>query len=151
MTARSLIGAEVKVLGTARQSLNSTTEAAFDFGTPNDLYLPVNANGSSYESGDRILVIVTVDAGAGTTDHLLVSIYDADDNAGSIGTPAAAIVDHPSATYGLGSISANTGHHRTIAGVKLQPGRPWLRVSLDASGTTDTFVGTCLVLAIPQV
>lgn len=142
MTAKTLIGAELHVLGTATATFTGTTETALDFGTPNDLDL---ANTAAYEHGDRVLIVLTADT-AGTTDSLTVLVYDADDNAGSIGTPAAAVVDHPHADYDL---TGGTGNHIAVASVQLQAGRPWLRVALDASGATDSWEVHAIVLGVP--
>lgn len=129
------------VLGFAKVTINSATTTAFDFGTPDQINL---ASVSGYSPGDRVLVVLTAST-AGTTDALTWVIEDAPDSSGSIGTPAAA-----SATFVTGALSAGTGDDYTVAAVKVQAGRPWLKVSATRVGTTDTHVCHCTVLALPS-
>lgn len=140
MTAHSLIGAEVKVLATAKGAISSATTTSFDFGTPDDLYLPTSA----FRSADRIILLLDAST-AGTTDSLTWVVQDADDNAGSIGTPATAITNATG-----GTLAGGTGDDYRVVGVDLQSGRPWLRVRFTSTGATDTFITQCTVLAIPQ-
>lgn len=130
----------LKVLGTAKVTINSATTTNFDFGTPNDLDLSDLAN---YAPGDRILVVLSAST-AGTTDALTWVIQDAPDNAGSIGTPATAVTSAVS-----GGLSAGTGDDFSVFAVRVQYGRPWLRVAVTRAGTTDTHVTHCTVLAVP--
>lgn len=129
----------VKLLGSAKVTINSATTTAFDFGTPNDLDLSAL---SGYAPGDRILVKLSAST-AGTTDALTWVIQDADDSAGSIGTPATAVTSAVS-----GALAAGTGDDYSVFAVQVQNGRPWLRVSVTRVGTTDTHVTHCMVLAV---
>lgn len=133
--------AGAKVLGTSKVTINSATTTVFDFGTPNDIDLRAE---SDYAPGDRILVVLSAST-AGTTDALTWVIEDAADNAGSIGTPAAATT-----SFITGALSAGTGDDFTVAALKVVNDRPWLRVSVTRVGTTDTHVTHCTVLAVPS-
>lgn len=140
MTARTALDS-VKVLGSAKGSVNSAATAALDFGTPNDLDLRALAN---WSAGCRLLVILR-NTTAGTTDTTSWTIQDAPDNAGSIGTPATAVTSVVS-----GSLAGGTGDQVCVVAVTPQSGRPWLRVnSVRASGTTDTTVVSAIVMALP--
>ena len=143
MSVRELIAVteDVRVIATAKASHNSTTEAAFDFGTPNDIDLEALAEAGTIKPGDRILVVFKATT-AGTTDTVSFTAYDAPDAAGSIGTPAAATVD--------GVLTGGTGDETALVAVQVKAGRPWLRFGVDASGTTDTFACTCTVLAVSR-
>jgi len=133
--------AGAKLLASSKVTINTATTTAFDFGTPNDIDLRSEAD---YGHGDRILVTLTASTG-GTTDSLTWVISDAPDNAGSIGTPAAA-----STSFVTGALAETTGDAFTVAAVRLKPERPWLRVAVTSSGATDTFVTHCMVLAVPS-
>lgn len=138
MTVRDLIGSRVRILGQAKVTINSATTTSFDFGTPDDLKFDgVN----DLRPGERLLVVFSATS-AGTTDTVSFVVQDAADNAGSIGTPAAAVTD--------GTLTGGTGDRRAVTGVRLQAGRPWLRCRVTSTGATDTFVASCLVLAIPR-
>lgn len=132
--------AGLKVLGTSKVTLNASSTSTFDFGTPDDINLATNAN---YAPGDRVLVALTAST-AGTTNTVTWVIQDADDNAGSIGTPATAVTDAVS-----GALAAGTGDDYSLFAVEIQNGRPWLRVKVTGNGTTDTFVCHAVVLAVP--
>jgi len=134
-----LAGAEV--VATSKVTIATATTTAFDFGTPNDINLAAAAN---YDAGDRILVVLTAST-AGTTDNLTWVIQDADDSSGSIGTPATAVTSAIA-----DALAATTGDAYSVFAVKLQAGRPWLRVAVTSSGATDTFVTHCTVLAVPS-
>lgn len=138
MTVRDLIGAEIKVLGTAKLSVATAATANFDFGTPDDINLAKNTN---YRPGDRILVVFDAST-AGTTNTIAFSVQDANDSSGSIGTPATALTD--------GTLTGGTGDQYAVTGVQLQAGRPWLRFRATGNGTTDTFVCQCTVLSVPR-
>ena len=141
MPAREMLGGVVKVLGTAKASIATATTTSLDFGTPDDINLASNAN---YSPGDRIVLVLDLST-AGTTDTTGWVIQDAPDSSGSIGTPATAVTDGTSLTGG-------TGDQYFVVGVRVQAGRPWLRVRVTrASGTTDTTVAQATVLAIPPV
>jgi hypothetical protein len=125
----------------SKVTINSATTTAFDFGTPNDIDLRAL---SGYAPGDRVLVVLTATT-AGTTDALTWVIQDAADNAGSIGTPAAAVTSAVA-----GALSAGTGDDYSAFAVQVQPNRPWLRVAVTRVGTTDTHVTHCSVYAVPN-
>jgi len=125
----------------SKVTINSATTTSFDFGTPDDINL---AAVSGYSAGDRILVMLTAST-AGTTDALTWVIQDADDSSGSIGTPATAVTSAVA-----GALSASTGDDYSAFAVKIQPGRPWLRIRVTRVGTTDTHVTHCSVYAIPN-
>lgn len=137
MTSRELVVPRVLAVGTA--SIATATTVNVDFGTPDDVLVAVGAN---YKPGDRLVCVITASTG-GTTDTTTFSVQDAPDNAGSIGTPAAAVT--------TGSLAGGTGNLYAVVGIQLQPGRPWLRVrATRASGTTDTHVIRAVLLAIPH-
>lgn len=140
MTARSLIGAEIKILATAKISVVNTT-TSFDFGTPDDIYLP---GLSGFKSSDRIVLLLDAST-TGSTDSLTWVVQDAPDSSGSIGTPATAVTDATG-----GTLAGGTGDDYRVVGVQLQTNRPWLRVRATGSGATDTFTCRCTVLAIPS-
>jgi hypothetical protein len=145
MPAREIISPELHVLGTSKVTISTATTTSFDFGTPNDIDLASVVStepGYTYVHGDRVLVILTAST-AGTTDSLTWVIQDADDNAGDIGTPATAVT--------TGTLAVTTGDAFSQISVKLQSGRPWLRVRVTSSGSTDTFVCHCTVLGVPGV
>lgn len=144
MPVNDLLGAQLKVLGKGKVSINTVTTTNIDFGTPDDINLLTNPN---YKPGDRIVAVFDLST-AGTADTTSVSVQDAPDNAGSIGTPATAVTDVAPTGDGL---AGGTGDRYMVVGVRLQPGRPWLRFrTTRASGTTDTTVVQCTVLAIPR-
>lgn len=136
MTGRQLIGAEYKVLGFSKITIAAPATANFDFGTPDDLYLPSTA----FKNSDRILVVCLAST-AGSTSTLTWVVQDAPDNAGAIGTPAAAITS--------GTLAGGTGDDNRVLGVLPQAGRPWLRVGVTHAIATDSFVCHALVLAVP--
>lgn len=145
MPAREMIDGDLHVLGTSKVTISTATTTSFDFGTPDDINLATNtanAPGLAFEHGDRVLVILTATTG-GTTDSLTWVIQDANDSSGSFGTAATAVT---SGTLAVGTSDA----HSQIA-VKLQAGRPWLRIRVTSSGATDTFVCHCTVLGVPAV
>lgn len=130
----------VRRLGTAKGSIATVTTTAFDFGTPNDIDL----RSTGWARGCRLLVIIHLTT-AGTTDTTAVTVQDAPDSSGSIGTPAAADTN-----VIAGSLAGGTGDQYIAVAVTPKADRPWLRVNLvRASGTTDTVVGTVTVLALP--
>lgn len=141
MTARMAFGAEVKVLGKAKASSNGATPVNFDFGTPDDLYLPTL---SGFVSNMRILCLFDASRASGTTDSITFGVQDAPDSAGSIGTPAAAVTSSSTTLIG-----AATGDFYAIAAVVLQSGRPWLRCTAVSSGATDAMILQVTVLGIP--
>lgn len=136
MTVRDLNAANLKLLGTAKVSINANTTTNFDFGTPDDINLPALSN---YKHGDKVLVVFTATT-AGTTNVVSFSVQDAPDNSGSIGTPATAITD--------GTLTGGTGDQHAHTAVRVQSGRPWLRCRVTSNGNTDTFVATAKAFAI---
>lgn len=147
MPAREMLvaGTDLHVLGTSKVTISTATTTSFDFGTPDDINLATvtaNAPGLNYESYDRVLVVLTAST-AGTTDSITWVIQDAPDSAGSIGTTATAVTS--------GTLAVGTSDAYSQIAVKVQAGRPWLRVRVTSSGATDTFVCHCTVLGIPSV
>lgn len=145
MSVREKIAGDLVLLATSKATISTATTTAFDFGTPNDINLAsVTAGqpGALYKHGYRILVVLAATT-AGTTDTVSWVIQDADDSSGSIGTPATADTD--------GTLTGGTGTQYAATSVKLKYGRPWLRISIKSTGATDTFVGTCMVFAVPAV
>lgn len=130
------VSSEIKLLGSARLSITDATTSFFDFGTPDNIKL---AAGSTYKPGDRILVVITTDSD-GTTDTITAVIQDADDNAGSIGTPATATTS--------GTLLMGSGDKAACYGVLVKSGRPWLKIGVTESGATDTIVCHCSVYAV---
>lgn len=128
-----------RVLATGAASIATVTTTNVDFGTPDDVLVQPGAN---FKPGDRLVAVITAST-SGTTDASSFSVQDAPDSAGSIGTPATADTTTLPA--------AATGNQYLCVGIRLQPGRPWLRVRVTrASGTTDTLVVRVVLLAIPH-
>jgi hypothetical protein len=137
MTSRELV--VPRVVGSAQASIATATTVNLDFGTPDDTKLAV---GATFQPNDRLMLVITATT-AGTTDSTSFSVQDAPDNAGSIGTPAAAVTTTLPA--------AATGNQSVVCGILIQPGRPWIRVrATRASGTTDTLVVRAVLLAVPH-
>lgn len=133
--------AGAKVLGVDTLILTDGTETAFDFGTPNDINLAAESN---YSPGDRILIVFAGRAAAAqTTDAVTWAVYDADDNAGSIGTPVAAVTSVIDGAL-IGAATEDT----LVLAMKVQPDRPWIRCSADMQGTTDDYHVSCVVMAV---
>lgn len=133
MTSRELVNARTLATMTASIATVTTTNLTSDVKV---------APGANFKPGDRLVLVLTMST-AGTTDTTSVSVQDADDAAGSIGTPATAVT--------TGSLAGGTGNQFVVAGIKLQPGRPWIRVRVTrASGTTDTHVVRAVLLAVPH-
>lgn len=137
MTSRELVGARVLAVGTA--SIATATTTALDFGTPDDVKVAV---GTNYKPGDRLVLVLTANS-SGSTDANDFIVLDAPDSSGSIGSTAAAV------TTALPAAVA--GSQGVAIGIRLQPGRPWLRVQVHrASGTTDTTKVVGVLLAVPH-
>lgn len=145
MPAREMLGGVIKVLGTAKVTIATATTSSLDFGTPDDINLAgLTGPGSTYSPGDRIVAIFDSST-SGTTDTTGFVVQDAPDSAGSIGATATAVTDGT-------SLAGGTGDQYAVVGVRVQAGRPWLRFrATRASGTTDSTVVQCTVLAIPPV
>jgi hypothetical protein len=132
----------LRVLGTAKGSIATATTTALDFGTPNDIDLRT----TDWARGCRLLLILR-NTTAGTTDTTGWTVQDADDNAGSIGTPATA---DTSIIAGASALTGGTGDQYCVVAITPKAGRPWIRVNMTrASGTTDTTVVSAILLAVP--
>lgn len=126
---------------TANQVIAANSTVAFDFGTPDNIYLPNFA-----KPGDRILVMLTAVRAAGTTSTLQLVVQDADGAATAIGTPATATVVGSNAVVA----AADAGNSTRFVSLVVKAGRPWLKVSLThAGGGTDSFNTVCTVFALP--
>jgi hypothetical protein len=138
LTVNDLASAGLKRLGTAKASIGSGTVSVtnFDFGTPDDLNLSAL---TGYGHADRVLVVFTATATSGS-DSVSFDVQDADDNAGAIGTPAAAVTDGT-----LTGLPVDAVAHTFV---RLQYGRPWLRCRVTKAGTTSTVVATAQVFAV---
>jgi hypothetical protein len=126
VSARAIIGAAVKILGTGLVEIESPSTVDFDFGDPNDLHLPSQPG---FSSACRILIVLggIVDANPGGEDpEFEFAILDAPDDNGVIGTPAPAIVDN-------GVAVGEYGHRSIIYGLLMQVDRPWLRITATKS------------------
>src|SRR3954464_2381439 len=133
MTARELV--LPRLVGTSTGSIATATTVNLT----NDFNLNTLL-GTNFRPLDRIIIVIRATT-AGTTDATSFSVQDANDNAGSIGTPATAITTTLPA--------AATGNQTVLIGVQLQSGRPWLRIrAVRASGTTDTLAVSAVVLAM---
>ena len=144
MGARELLGGCV-VLASAGLTIAANATTAFDFGTPNDIYLPAVAS-NGYKSGMRLLLVLSDIRAAGTTSSLGYSVQDADDTDGgtTIGTPATAVTDGTSLTH---TIAAS---HTKVVGIAVQTGRPWLRVNaIHGTAGTDSYQCHAVLLGIP--
>lgn len=120
---------------------NATT--AMDFGTPNDIDLRT----TDFKPGTRVLLALSASRASGTTSSLTFTIQDADDNAGSIGTPATATIGGT-----IPSVAAAGGLFcEGIVSVKVKPDRPWIRVNMvHGTAGTDSFTCHAHVLGIPN-
>jgi hypothetical protein len=138
MTVNDLASAGLKRLGSAKVSISSGTVSVtnFDFGTPDDLNLAALTN---YKHGDKLLVVFTATATSGS-DSITFDVQDAADNAGSIGTPAAAVTDGA-----LTGLQVDAVAHTFV---RVQSDRPWLRCRVTKAGTTSTVVATAQVFAV---
>jgi hypothetical protein len=134
---RSIAG--IREIAYAKGSIAAVATTALDFGTPNDVKLT-----DFLEHGERCLVVLK-NTTAGTTDTTSWTVQDADDNAGSIGTPATAVTTVVTGT----ALSGGTGDKRSVVEVTVNKNRPWLRVNMvRGAGTTDTTVVTATVYAV---
>lgn len=142
-TVRWATGAAVLAESTQTIAANATT--AFDFGTPNDIYLL--DSDYPYRPGDRLLVVLSVVRAAGTTSTLTFTIQDAPDNGGSIGTPAAASTSGETPVYAAGT----AGAQNTLAAIQVKADRPWIRINaVHGAAGTDSFQCHCTVLRVPS-
>jgi hypothetical protein len=136
MPARDLLGAEVVVLGSAKLTIAAPATTQLTGASWNVPTL------TGYKPGMR-LVLVCQATTAGTTSTLTWVVQDADDNAGSIGTPATAVTDSTGAT-----LAGGTGDDYRVVGIKPQVSRPWLKVSVTHATATDSFVCGASLLGI---
>lgn len=143
MGVRDLVGGQLVKLAAAKLTVNSSATTAFDFGTPNDVNLAAAAGapGNGYRAGDRLLLVVSSTT-AGTTNAIAITVQDADDSSGSIGTPATALTD--------GTLTGGTGDRQFLTMVQVQAGRPWIRVNGVGVGATDTHLLTATLYAVPR-
>jgi hypothetical protein len=143
MGAKELLGGGCTVLATATSVDSNTTPVVFDFGTPNDIYLPGVASGAK-QSGDRLALVLVARRTSGTTSICTFTVQDADDTDGgtTIGTPATALTD---SSNGLATTA--TTDLVTVVGVRVQTARPWLRVSFVLDDGTDVFTCQAFLLA----
>lgn len=143
MGVRDLVGGQLIKIASAKLSVATAATTAFDFGTPNDVNLAAasGAPGNGYRAGDRLLLVVTSTTG-GTTNAIAISVQDADDSSGSIGTPATALTD--------GTLTGGTGDRQFLTMIQVQAGRPWIRVNGIGVGTTDTHTLTAVLYAVPR-
>jgi hypothetical protein len=142
MPVREHIAADLVLLGTSKVTIATAVTTNFDFGTPDDIRLGALAGkpGAGYKHGQKVLVVFTATS-AGTTDTVSFSVQDAADNAGAIGTPAAADTS--------GTLTGGVTNQFARASVRVKSDRPWLRCRVTSTGATDTFVATCQVFAVP--
>lgn len=133
----------VRKIAGASQVIAANATTAFDFGTPDDVNLA--GSGSVYAPGDRVLLLISATRAAGTTSSLAFTIQDAADSSGSIGTPATAVTTGTAPAFGAG----DAGHQSAVVAVKVQPGRPWIRVNaVHGIAGTDSFQCHCTVLGV---
>jgi hypothetical protein len=143
-TSRWAVSEEVERLTGASQVIAANATTAFDFGTPND----VNLADLGLKHGDRVMVHISAVRAAGTTSTLAFTIQDADDNAGSIGTPATAVTSGTAPTFATDSGAV---HKSAVVAVKVQNGRPWLRINaVHGVAGTDSFQCHCSVYGVSQ-
>lgn len=139
MTVRTQFGAELKALFSAKASIATVTTTTIGA----DINLSATA---AFVSAMRILVIFDATT-AGTTDTTSFVVQDANDSAGSIGTPATALTTEVSGS----GLAGGTGDRLAVVAVQLQYGRPWLRLRCArAAGTTDTTVVRGIILGVPE-
>ena len=130
-----------KIAG-ASQVIAANATTAFDFGTPNDIDL----TDLVYNPGDRVLVLLSATRAAGTTSTLDFTIQDAPDSSGSIGTPATAVTSGTAPSFAADSGAV---HKSAVVAVKIQPGRPWIRVNaVHGTAGTDSFQCHATVLGV---
>lgn len=141
MGARDFIAGVITRLHAA-QVLATPSTVAFDFGTVNDIDLRDFGN-----PGDRVVILLTANRASGTTSTLQLNVQDAPDNAGNIGTPAAADVVGSNAIIAAGDAGLST---RCVSLV-IKANRPWLRLSLTHASGSDSFQAHATVLLIPKV
>lgn len=135
---------DLHALAVAGQVVASNATTAFDFGTPDDIYLPT-VGSSAYKPGDTVLVVLSATRAAGTTSTLSYTIQDAPDSAGSIGTPATAVTAGTVPAF----LAAGAGTKSAAIAVQVQPGRPWLRINVvHGGGGTDSFNVQCSVFGV---
>lgn len=134
MTAKELILPRVVATFTGTIATVTTTNLTADLKL---------APGATYSPNDRLVLVIRATT-AGTTDSSSFDVQDAPDNAGSIGTPAAAVLDRA-------LVAATTGSQTVVYGVRLQNNRPWIRVRvIRGAGTTDTLLVSAVLLAVPH-
>lgn len=151
MPPREKIAAGLHLLGQATVTISSDTTTAYDFGTPNDINcaaITTGQPGALYEHADRVIAVFGAVETAGTTGTDTVSwvVQDAADNgSGSIDTGTLATADTD------GTLTGGTGTQYAYTSIKLKSGRPWLRISVDSDGATNTFVTTAQAFGVARV
>lgn len=146
MPVRTMFGPSVTVLAVGTASPASTGGAAFDFdagGSVNDLYLPNLVN---FKSTTRLLVAVFASKSTGTTSKFVLTVQQAPDNSGAIGTPETAVTD---LVPGVTAAATAVGNTVVLASLAVQPDRPWIRVRGATDTGTDSFTATAYVLGLP--
>lgn len=144
MSASSLIGAEIQILGTGVTWVNTPSTVIFDFGLPaGDLHLPSQAG---FTPGCRVIILFAgaIDTNGAGDDTVEFEILDGTDNNGQIGDKAPAITDD-------GVPIGSPGHRSLMFGLQMQANRPWLRCMLRHTNPDTTVIGRAIVLAIPRV
>lgn len=127
----------------ASQVIAANATTAFDFGDPND----VDLRDTPFKPGDRVLLVISALRAAGSTSSLTFTVQDAADNNGNIGTPGTATVYGTLPSFGAG----DSGYKAALVGVKVKPGRPWIRVNaVHGISGTDSFQCHCSVLGVPS-
>jgi hypothetical protein len=143
-TSRWNVNGEMERLAGSFQTIAANATTAFDFGTPNDIKLST----LGLNHGDRVLIHISAVRAAGTTSTLAFTIQDADDNAGSIGTPATATT---SGTAPVFATDSGAIHQSAVVSVQVKHGRPWLRINaVHGVAGTDSFQCHCTVYGVKQ-
>lgn len=137
MGSRERIGAEIRVLATAKLAISTATTSNFNFGSPTDL----KVTNLGLRNGDRIVVVLRATAAAATS-NISFSAQDAPDNAGSIGAPVTAVTTDTFPAPVAGDTTA-------VIGFVYNENRPWLRLRATNSGT-EAYTCSALVLAVPS-
>lgn len=133
------------LIANASQVIAANATTAFDFGTPNDVDL---VNETDFDHMDRLMLVISATRAAGTTSTLTFTVQDAPDSAGSIGTPATAVVNGTVPTFAADSGAINQA---AVLAIKIQPGRPWIRVNaVHGTAGTDSFQCHASLYAVPS-
>ncbi len=142
MTARSLIGAEIQILGTGQSEMPTEEIVDFDFGGAGDLHLPSQPG---FTPGCRVIIIFTgrmPSSGTGSGEDIVFTVLDGEDNQGVIANVAPAEVDD-------GKWVGPPKHRALMYGLGMRAGRPWLRCQAWVPSEVTPGHGQAIVLAIP--